>query len=212
MADPLNYNVISLQAQADREVEQDMISITFSTTQAGPSSAIVQEALVLFTTEALEIARACRKGSQVRVETGGMSVQPAYDKKGGISGYQGRSSIIVSGTDTKTISELTGKIKSMSVADIDFSISPALTKRVLKKLTLEAIAAFQEKALEVATAFSATSFKLINANVSSGTGHRNRNVRAAAMAFSTASASASMEVEGGKELLQASVNGSIQLT
>ena len=213
MADPLNYDVITLSAQAEREVQQDLISITFFTAQTGPTSAGVQEQLVLFTNEALAIARAKKKGSQVRVDTGGMTVSPAYDKKGSISGYAGRSTIVVSGTDMETISALTGEIKGMAVESIDFSVSPSTAKRVLKKLTLEAIEAFQEKAIDVAAAFGAQTYKLVNANVNSGTGHRGRATRGALMASSASMPmGGALEVEGGKEQLTASVSGSIQLS
>lgn len=213
MADTLNYDIISLSAQADREVQQDLISITFFTAQSGPTAAGVQEQLVLFTNEALAIARAKKKGSQVRVDTGGMTVSPAYDKKGAISGYAGRSTIVVSGTDMETISGLTGEIRGMAVESIDFSISPATAKRVIKKLTLEAIENFQGKAVDVAAAFGAQSYKLVNANVSSGTGRSNyRGTRAmSASLMAGAAPTAAVEVEGGKEQLTASVSGSIQL-
>jgi predicted secreted protein len=181
--------------------------------QAGPDSAAVQEELVRYTNETLEIVKPLKKGQQLRVETGGMTVQPRYGKKGTIDGYVGRSTIVISGTDMKTISGLTGTIKGMSVEGIEFSVSPGLAKRTLKKLTLEAIENFQEKALEVATAFSAVTYKMINVAVNSGTGRGNyRNIRASSMAtLSASSAAPSVEVEGGKETLQASVSGSVQL-
>lgn len=213
MSNELNYNVITISADAEREVEQDQISITFSTVQVGPDSAKVQEALVIATNAALEVARAHKKGNQVRVESTGMNVQPGYDKKGGISGYTGRSAIIVSGTDMKTISGLTSEISTMNVNGIDFSVSDALKKRILKKLTLEAIANFKEKTQEIAEAFGATGYTLINANVHAGTGggRRVRGATAAGASFAMASAQSSVEVEGGKETLQASVSGSMQL-
>jgi predicted secreted protein len=215
MTEALNYDVVSLAATAEREVEQDLISITFVTIQSGPDSAKVQEELVRYTNETLELVKPLKKGQQLRVETGGMTVQPRYGKKSTIDGYVGRSTIVVSGTDMKTISGLTGTIKGMSVEGIEFSVSPGLSKRVLKKLTLEAIENFQEKALEVSTAFGAVTSKMINVNVNSGQGRNNyRNVRASAMALSASAApeaGGGVMAEGGKETLQASVNGSVQL-
>jgi len=212
MPEQLTYDVVSLSATAEREVEQDMIAITFTTVQSGPDSARVQADLITFTNEAMAVAKPKSKGNQVRVETNGMNVQPSYGKKGTIDGYIGRSSITVRGTDMQTISGLTAEIKTMSVDGIDFSVSPGLAKRTLKKLTFEAIANFQEKALEVATAFDAKTFKMVNVNVNSGQGRNNyRGVRASSAMLMSASAAPTAEVEGGKETLQASVSGTVQL-
>lgn len=214
MSDPTTYNIITLDASAEAEVDQDVISITFATTQSGPDSQAVQANLQLFTNEALEIVRPLKKGWQVRVETSGFRVSPGYDKKGAISGYSGRSSITVYGTDMQTISGLVSSIKSMAVENIDFSVSPSKRRAIEAKLSLKAIAAFREKAETYAIAFGGDevgTYKLITAQVHVRGGSR-RPMRGAMIAASVSlSASPSFEAEGGKEELTATVNGSIQV-
>jgi predicted secreted protein len=101
----------------------------------------------------------------------------------------------------------------MTVAGVEHSISPALRRKVEAKLATEAIGLFREKGNVYAEAFGAKGGSLIQADVRVGGGYRGgkmRSVGASMMALS-ASAAPMVEEEGGKETLQATVTGSIQL-
>jgi predicted secreted protein len=205
-------NVVSVSASVEREVTQDVLSITFQTVQSGPDSATVQENLVHFLTEAVEQAKLKANGDEVRVETGSFGISPRYGKKGAIDGYQGSAEMIVYGTDTKTISQLASEIKVMSVSDIQHSVSRKLRKSFEAELTEEVIAAFREKADQYAKLFGFKGFTLINANVQVGGGYRHsKSAGAMRVMASSAAMVESVPTEAGKELVTATVSGSIQL-
>lgn len=212
MTEPLR-NLVTLSASVELEVEQDFIAITFQHVEVGENPRDVQDKLNVALSGALEVARPKKKGKSVQIQTGGVRVTPAYNDEGDMKGYSGSASLIVSGTDTQTISGLTADIVTMTVADVSMSVSPTKRRKYEDGLAKDAIAAFREKANQYAQAFGAKGASLINTNVRVHGGHRGggRVVAASAMAYSAKMESPSVDVEFGKETLTASVDGTIQL-
>lgn len=206
-------DVVSLTATAEREVDQDFIAIMFVSTQQSADASLVQARLAQDLSAALAIAKDKKKGNQVRVETGNFQVSPQYDKKGAIGAYIGSVQLIISGTDTKTVSALTGEISTMQVAGVQHGISTALRKKVEAKLATEAIELFREKGATYSAAFGAKGARLVNADVRVGGGYRGgARLQASSAAYRGAvGAAPALESEGGKEVLTATVQGSIQL-
>lgn len=205
-------NVVSLSATAEKEVEQDLISITFECVQMGPDPQQVQDHLKIFLKEAVQVATPFKSGNKFRIETGGMSVQPQYGTKGEMKGYHGRVTLIISGTDVAGVSKMTTDIKSMAVTDVQMSVSRATRRKHEEALAKTAIKLFRDKANTYAEAFGAKGAALVNAtvNVDNGGRHHYRPMRGI-KALSVGASAPDMEVESGKETLSATVNGTIQL-
>ncbi len=208
-------DVVSFSATASREVEQDFITVTFQATESAADPNKVQLKLAERLKDALDIARA-KKAEGVEVNTGNFQISPTYDKKGAINGYRGVVQLIILGTDTKTISSLTGDISSMNIAGVEHSVSPALRKSVEDSLSLLAIQLWREKAQSYAGAFGANSFTMVNSTIQVNSGYGGYRPRGGGMRVMAASASlesggGSYDEEAGKEEITASVNGSVQL-
>jgi len=202
-------NVVSFVVTADEDVDQNFVTVTFSASETGADANKVQAALAVRLKDALDIARPNQVPDQVEVKSGVFQINPTYDKKSAINGYQGYVNMIVSGTDTDTITRLTGEIKSMNVAGVQQSVSPSRRKEVEQILSLKVIKMWREKAAAYTEAFEAPSFSLVNANISVSDAYR---PYARSMAALESVGDGQISVEPGKETLTASINGTIQLS
>jgi len=202
-------NVVWFVVTADEDVDQNFVTVTFSASETGADANKVQAALAVRLKDALDIARPNQVPDQVEVKSGVFQINPTYDKKSAINGYQGYVNMIVSGTDTDTITRLTGEIKSMNVAGVQQSVSPSRRKEVEQILSLKVIKMWREKAAAYTEAFEAPSFSLVNANISVSDAYR---PYARSMAALESVGDGQISVEPGKETLTASINGTIQLS
>ena len=203
--------VVSLNSSATIEVPNDWITVQFSTSKEGSDANAVQAALKEALGAALAQARAvARPDGHVEVQGGGFSLQPRFNNKGVVNGWTGTTSLVVQGRDMGTIAELAGKVQSMTVASLDYSVSREAREKVEGELAAQAIARFRTKAGDYAKAFGYSSFVVreVNVNVDNGQPPRPYAPRMKAMALSE---SAPMPIEAGSGAVTANVNGSVQL-
>lgn len=212
MDTPTQKNAISFSVTAEKEVDQDFITISFSAAESGSDPNKIQAELAKKLKLALDVVRPKKVDGEVNVQNGNFQIRPSYDKKGAINGYYGSVQLIVSGTDTKTVAGLTGEISTMTVQDVQHSISPALRKSVESELTLQAIQKWRDAGSVYVSAFSARTSELIGADISINNGYRGaRAFGVRTMAASAPMGGGAMEEESGKETLTATVTGSLQL-
>ena len=150
---PPPQNVVSLSASATVEVSKDWLTVVFATTREGTDAGLVQSQLKQALDAALAEARKLAKPGQVEVQTGGFSLQPRYAPKGGINGWQGSAELIVEGRDTGAIAQLTGRVQSLSIARVGFSLSREAREKVEADVAAQAITRFRSRAEAVAKQF-----------------------------------------------------------
>jgi len=203
--------VISLNSSATVQVPNDWISVQFTTTKEGADAAAVQAALKESLGAALGQARQVAKpDGHVEVQGGGFSLQPRLNAKGLVNGWTGTTSLWVQGRDMGTIAELAGRVQSMTVGNLDYSVSREAREKVEGEVAAQAIARFRAKAADYAKAFGYATFVVRDANVNVDNGQPTpRPFRMkAAMASSAGDA---LPVEAGSGAVTANVNGSVQL-
>jgi len=203
--------VISLNSSATVQVPNDWISVQFTTTKEGADAAAVQAALKESLGAALGQARQVAKpDGHVEVQGGGFSLQPRLNAKGLVNGWTGTTSLWVQGRDMGTIAELAGRVQSMTVGNLDYSVSREAREKVEGEVAAQAIARFRAKAADYAKAFGYATFVVRDANVNVDNGQPTpRPFRMkAAMASSAGDA---LPVEAGSGSVTANVNGSVQL-
>jgi predicted secreted protein len=203
--------VLTLATSATVEVPNDWITVQFSTTREGADPAAVQADLKAALGVALNQARLVEKGDgHVEVRGGGFSLQPRTNAKGQVNGWSGTTSMWVQGRDLGTIAELVGRVQTLTVASLDYSVSREARERVEGDVAAQAIARFRAKAADYARAFGYTTFTVREANVGVDNGQpRPRPYQMRASSFS--SVSEAMPVEAGSGSVTANVNGSVQL-
>lgn len=203
--------VVTLASSAQVQVPNDWITVQFSTSKEGTDANAVQAALKEALGAALAQARAVARGDgHVEVQGGGFSLQPRFNNKGVVNGWTGSTSLVVQGRDMGTIAELAGKIQSMTVGSLDYSVSREAREKVEGELAAQAIARFRAKAADYAKAFGYGAFTIREVNVNVDNNQPPRPYAMKARAMSSADV-APLPVEAGSGTVTANVNGSVQL-
>ena len=215
---PPPQNVVSLSASASVEVTKDWLTVVFSTTREGAEAAVVQSQLREALDRALTEARKGARPGQLEVQTGGFSLHPRYapvnpKAPGGqpaIAGWLGSADLVVEGRDAQAIAQLTGRIQTLSIARVGFSLSREAREKVEGDVSAQAIAQFRTRADAVSRQFGFSGYNVREVNVSSNEppGGIQPMMRAQA---SRAMADESLPVEAGKAVVTATVSGSVQM-
>lgn len=203
-------NVVSLSASASVEVNKDWLTVVFATQRDGADAAAVQGQLRQALDSALLEARKAAVPGQVELQTGQFSLYPRYSNKGGITGWQGSTELIVQGRDTQKISQLTARIVSLTISRVSFSLSREAREKIEGDVSAEAIARFRSRADAVVKQFGFGSYVVREVQVTSEQGQHPPMPVMRAQAVS-ASADASLPVEAGKATVTATVSGSVQM-
>jgi predicted secreted protein len=215
---PPPQNVVSLSASASREVAMDWLTVVFSTTREGPDAAGVQaqlkQALDAALAEARKAAQAAQtaRAGELTVRTGGFSLHPRYAARGGITGWQGSTELVVEGRDGTAIAQLTGRIQTLSIGRVQWTLSREAREKLEGEVQAQAIANFRDRADATARSFGFAGYTLREVNVSGGEAP---GMPAPMMRVQSARAGAPEEalpVEAGKTLVSVTVSGSVQLT
>lgn len=207
---PPPQNVVTLNASATIEVAKDWLTVAFSTTREGSDAGAVQGQLKQALDAALAEARKVAKPGQLEVQTGNFSLFPRYAPKGGITGWQGTAELIVEGRDTAAIAALTGRVQTLTIARVGFSLSREAREKVDAEVAGQAIARFRAKAETISRQFGFGGYVIREVTVSSnepgpGVVPLMRAQGARAMSDD------SLPVEAGRANVTASVSGSVQM-
>ena len=208
---PPPQNVISLSASATVEVNKDWLTVVFSTTREGSDAATVQTQLKQALDAALTEARKAARVGQPEVQTGGFSLYPRYAQKGGISGWQGSTELIIQGRDTQAISQMTARVQTLTIARTGFTLSREAREKVEADVTAEAIARFRMRAEAASKQFGFAGYTVREVAVSADGAQMQppqMQVRTQAMRSSVEEA---LPVEAGKAMVTATVSGSVQM-
>ena len=218
---PAPSNQLSLTATAAAEVPLDVLSVTLAVTREGPEATAVQAELTQALETALAEARPQARPGQLEVRTGSFSLSPRYapaPARGGnpgpvIAGWIGRAELHLEGRDQKAVAQLAGRIPSMNVAGVAFSLSRQAREAAEVEVTREAIAGFRARAKAYAQQFGFADYRLREVQVGLQYPPGAMPVRAS-MARALASApmvDAALPAEAGQTTVSVSVSGSVEL-
>ena len=235
---PPPQNVVSLAADASTEVLQDTLTITLAATREGTDAVTVQSQLRQVLDAALAEARKAARPGQVEVRSGVFSIAPRYAYKPGatptVSGWLGRTELLLEGRDTAAISQLAGRVGAvsgasgvasgapasatsggMTVARVGFGLSREAREAAEAEVATTAIGRFKARAENYARQFGFGSYSLREVSVGSAevaapTGQPNPRLMRAMAAG--AQADEAQPVEAGKATVSVTVSGSIQLS
>jgi predicted secreted protein len=201
--------VVNLSASASVEVPRDVLIVTLGATRDGADAAAVQSALKQALDAALTEARKLARSGQVDVKAGNFSLFPRYGKQGVITGWQGNAELVIEGRDMTAIAALAGRVTTMTIARVGYSLSRELRERLEGELAAQAIARYRAKAADYAKQFGYSGFSVREISVSSAeAGFPPPAPRMRAMA---ASADEALPVEPGNGTVSVAVSGSVQM-
>lgn len=205
-------NVVNISASGFLEVQQDWLVMSLNTTKEGADAATVQNQLKVALDAAIAVAKTAALPQQLEVRTGQFGLYPRYSSNGKISGWQGTTELVIEGRDFARISATAGRIQTLTMGQVGFSLSRDAQQKLEADVQAMAIERFKTRANAVAKAFGFTSYTLRDVSISSADqGGGPAYPRAMAMQAKAAMSDAPVAVEAGKSTVNVTVSGSIQL-
>ena len=205
-------NIAQLSASGSVEVQQDLLSISLSTTRDGADATQVQTQLKQALDAALTMAKQSASPGQLDVRTGNFSLYPRYSKDGKINGWQGTTELVLEGRDFPRITSTAGKVQTLTMNNVSFALSREQRAKVEGDAQALAINRFQAKALEVSKSFGFTGYTLreVQINANDQGLPRPRMLAMSAVAKSDMG-EAAVPVEAGKSTVLVTISGSVQM-
>ena len=204
-------NVAQLSANGSVEVQQDLLSISMSTTRDGADAGTVQTQLKQALDTALAQAKSAAQPGLMNVRTGNFSLYPRYGKDGKINGWQGSTELVLEGKDFPRITTTAGKIQSLSMSQVGFALSREARAKVEGEAQTLAIESFKARASEIAKSFGFASYSLRDVSVNSSDQGNGPRPRMMAMSAKAEMSDSAIPVEAGKTTVLVNVTGSVQM-
>lgn len=204
-------NIATLSASGSVEVQQDLLSISMNTTRDGTDAGTVQTQLKQALDSALAQARQTTAAGQMDVRTGNFSLYPRYGRDGKINGWQGSAELVLEGRDFARITAAAGKIQSLTMANVSFTLSREQRARVEAEAQTLAIERFKAKAGEVARGFGFSGYSLREVSVNANEQGFTPRPRMMAMSAKAEASDSPIPVEAGKSTVLVNVTGSVQM-
>jgi predicted secreted protein len=201
------FNLVTLTAQAERQVPNDLATAVLAAEADGTDTPQLASTVNRIMQAALAIARGY---SSVQARSGNYQTSPFYES-GRVVRWRVRQQLVLESTDIAALSDLVGKLQAtLIVAGINLSVSPESRRRIENDLIKEAFAAFEERARIVRDAAREKSYRIRSVNVTTS-GPIYPTPMAALARPAPASPSAMPAIEAGTSRILISVSGTIQL-
>ncbi len=203
------YNVVELQAEAQRELPNDTVTASLYVELNDANAAALAAAVNKAANEALRVAR---EYSSVRVRSGNNQTYPVYAKGNVLQGWRARAELRLESKDFEAASRLIGRLQSgMQLGNIAFSVSPQARRQAENELIAEAIAAFKARAEVVRGALAGRSYKIQRLNVNSGYSAPPPRFAVAHVMAAGAPEVAAPNFDGGVSVVTVTVGGAIEV-
>lgn len=208
---PEPQNVVQLSANATVEVQQDWLTLNMNTTRDGTDAAMVQNQLKQALDTALQQVRKLGQPGQLDVRTGNFNLFPQHNREGRITGWQGTTELVLEGRDFALIAAAAGKVQTLTMAGVQFSLSLEQRARAQDEAQTLAITRFKAQAADIAKGFGFTGYSLREVSVNANDQGFAPRPRMMAMQAKGAVADAPIPLEAGKSAVVVTVSGSVQL-
>ncbi len=202
---------VSLSASGHVEAAQDWLTVRMGLTREAADASVVQNQLRSAIDAALTTARAQARSQQMEVRSGAFGVSPRYGRDGKINGWQGTAELVLEGRDVPLITATAGRLSSLTVSSMGFSLSRDARRRLESEVQAQAIERFRARATEVTQAFGFTAYTLGTISISSTDESVRPMPRMMAMEARAAMADAPLPAEAGTDTVSVTVAGSIVL-
>lgn len=206
----LHYNVINIQAEAEREVSNDLMHAVLYVEKSHKQPAQLANDINQLLNQA---THAAKKYPQVKIETGAQSTYPIYDTDNRkLKEWRGRSEIRLESADFKASSQLISELQQyLQTSSIHFSVSDQKRKQVENELMMEASQNFQQRAKTMAKAWNKASYQLVSLNINTNNYAYAAAMPRVAMMKASADSVTEQNVAAGDSKMSVSASGAIQL-
>lgn len=198
-------DVVNLQAEASREVENDQLVAVLAAEADGANPAELAELINRRMAQAMKTARDV---PSVKLRSGNYQTLPRYGKERRIETWHASQELRLETGDVAAAARLIGRLQSeLNVRSMSLRLAPETRRAAEDALITEAIAAFQARAEIVRKAMKASGYRVRELQVATAGGGGPRPLMYAERAV----AAAPVAVEAGASQVTVTVSGSIQL-
>jgi predicted secreted protein len=200
------FDIVSLSAHAQAEVDNDRIQATLFAEREGSDPARLADAV----NQDIDWALAeLDKVTVIDSSTPAYQTSPLY-QQGRITGWRVRQTIRLESADMTAMSDMLGKLQArLGLQAVNFLLSDERRQAVEEGLIKEALANFTARAAMVAGELGRGGYRLVDVQVNSAGSVRPPVPQMAMMRAEAAVAAP--RLEGGNSLVQVMVSGTIQL-
>lgn len=200
------FNVINLQADAEREIPNDQMTVLLATEHEGSNAASISQEINKDMQWALDIIKTYK---DVDSKTGNYQTWPIYNKQT-ITGWRSSQQVEIKSENMAGLTELVGKLQEkLQVKQMTFSPTDATRKQHENELIEEAMAAFKERVAIIGKHMDQKSHRIVNIHINSG-GYQPPIMYERAMKTMAMDSSVAPAVEAGMSKITVTVNGSVQ--
>ncbi len=212
LAEGVNYNQVSLRAEASQEVPRDLMIVTLYTEAQNSDSAKLAAEITTTMNNALNQAKQVK---EVTLRQGSRNSFPIYDNKTQkITGWRERAELRLESTDFAALSKLTGELmQTLKMGNMQFTVANATRKTSEDALLKDAVNAFKARAQLASDALGGKGYKIVSLNLNSN-GYPQPYMRGAMMMKAAAPAMDSAptpEIEAGTSEVSMSADGVIEV-
>lgn len=201
------YDRINLRVSATKEVENDTLVAVMYNERSGPQPTALADDVNRTITWAVDLAK---KKSGIKVQTLNYRQDPLY-KNQRVSGWKVRQSIRLESSDTTALSALIGELqKRLSVASLNYTVSPDVRKSVEDALIAEALDRFRRRGKLISSELGRPDYRIVNMDIVTS-GHAPGPVRMRSVAAMAKSSVAAPTLEPGEQTVSVQVSGTIEL-
>lgn len=208
-AEELNYNLVSLSAQAEREVPNDLMRVVLAVEHQDDKPSEVANKVNGDMRWALTLLKRYPK---IKAQTEQYNTYPVYDKHK-IKAWRASQQLALESEDFAVLSNVLRDLQArLQVKQMQFVPTKATRKKVEDELVAAALTAFNERADLVKDTMKAKSYKVLDLNINTQAGHepipyRQPRVKMA-MSMEAEPAAA---VQSGTTTMNVQVHGRVQL-
>jgi predicted secreted protein len=201
------FNLVSLNAQAEREIPNDLLTATLAAEAEGADPAPLADAVNRTMQRALATALTYKS---VKAQSAGYQTLPVYDKNRVVR-WRVRQELRLESADFPAATDLVGKLQAtLTVAGLNLGVSGEARRKAENALIAEALSLFDERARVVRDAVKAKGYRIRDLQVSPG-GTPPRPVFAMAARSPASESIAQPALEPGSTRIVVTVSGTIQL-
>lgn len=210
LAEPLNYNQVSLRADVQQSVNNDTLTVVLFTEEQDTDPAKLASRITATLNKGLETAR---KNNSIKVASGNRVSQPVYDeKRQNIVAWRERGEIRLEGTDFAQVSTVTGNLLGdLSLDSMTFSLSPDSRATTEDSLIKAAIDAFKRRADIATQSLGGEGYRIVQLNLNTQFMSPRPYMRASSMAMVADAKMATPAVEGGEADVTVNADGVIEV-
>lgn len=200
---------VTLSSDFSEKIPQDFLTITLTYQTSGINSKNVQNDINKKVKEANDIFKSKQNGEKFKSNVSQISIQPNYEK-GKISGWNGSTTITLSGTDVENLSQASVLPTGFIISGFNFSVSNTKLAEVKKEVIDQAIKQFKNDANDITHSFGYQNYQIKNVSVNyNGQNIVRPYMLNAMMKSSLSSDSVAPEIQPDTTDVSATVNGVI---